>query len=400
MAGWGLDDETSEDATESSRGSARRRRVTPGLLVVFSGGRAAWRPMPLSGGRLVLGRAALEPASADQRLSRRHAEVAVEGGVFRVRDLGSRNGTFVGGVRVEGVRAARPGDVLRLGKTIAILAADLGALGPSAPEIEGGLLIGPALRRARAQIERASADALLVCGESGAGKEHVARSFHRARRGRRGPFVAVNCAALPEALAERLLFGARRGAFSGADDAVGHFEAAAGGTLFLDEIGELAPEVQAKLLRALEAREVQRLGESHARPVDVVVVAATHRDLRARVAEGRFRADLFFRVGLFEVELPPLRERLEEVPWLLEVATGAGGAGPALHASFVEACMLRPWPGNVRELVGVARVVAERAAGPELRGEDLPAGAGRPFGPGPAAPPVGAPAAACDGGAR
>jgi transcriptional regulator with GAF, ATPase, and Fis domain len=378
MSGEGVD-ETSVGATEASCASSGRRAPLPGVLVVFSGGRPAWHAMPLVDGRLVLGRDALGPAVIDARLSRVHAHVWVEGGAWRVRDAGSRNGTYVGGAAVEGVRVAQAGDVLRLGKTIALLVADLEPCRAWPLEVEGPLVLGPAVRRARREVELAAgADALLVRGESGSGKEGLAQHFHRARRAGRGPFVAVNCATLPGALAERLLFGARRGAFSGAEDAAGHFEAADGGTLFLDEVGELSPEVQAKLLRALEAKEVQRLGESRARTIDVAVVGATHRDLRARVAEGAFRADLFFRLGLREVELPPLRERLEEVPWLLDVAARAGGASGA-HASFVEACLMRPWPGNVRELVGVARAAAQGAAGRELRGDDLPARAGRPF---------------------
>jgi DNA-binding NtrC family response regulator len=175
--------------------------------------------------------------------------------------------------------------------------------------------------------------------------------------------VAVNCAAIPALLAERLLFGARKGAYSGADaDSAGHLQAADGGTLFLDEIAELSLEVQAKLLRALETGEVQPLGAARPQRVELRLVSATHGDLRAAAAGGRFRDDLYFRIGRPAVALPPLRERAEEIPWLLQAALARAGGELPLHVSLVEAALLRPWPGNARELAGELAAAARRAA--------------------------------------
>ena len=183
---------------------------------------------------------------------------------------------------------------------------------------------------------------------------------------------------LPEGVAERLLFGSRKGAFSGAADSDGLVRAAHGGVLFLDELGELDLEVQAKLLRLLESREVLPLGATRAVRVDVRFVFATHRDLRADTAAGRFRADLFYRIEQPCIELPPLRERREEIPFLCAAASSL-----PLHAAFVEACLLRPWPGNVRELLrNVARAceVALEAKAPEVLIEHLPPEAGLALG--------------------
>ena len=223
---------------------------------------------------------------------------------------------------------------------------------------------------------------VLLLGESGTGKEVFAREIHEAS-GRGGPFVAVNVAALPESLAEAELFGAARGAFTGADrDRAGVLEAASGGTLFLDEIGDLALPVQAKLLRALQEREVRRLGETRTRPVDLRLVSATHRDPARLVAEGRFRADLLYRVGGITLTLPPLRERPRDLRALLERALAGAPVSPAARAAL----LAWSWPGNVRELlsaVEAARALAgdggtigKEHLPPALRGRpDPPAGA-------------------------
>jgi DNA-binding NtrC family response regulator len=203
---------------------------------------------------------------------------------------------------------------------------------------------------------------LHISGESGTGKEGLARAFHAAGPAAGGPFVTVNCAAIPEGVAERLLFGAKRGAYSGADaDADGYVQAAHGGTLFLDEVAELSPGVQAKLLRVLETGEVLPLGASRPRRVDVRFCSATNRDLRLLVAAGKLREDLFFRVATPRVTAPPLRDRPEEIPWLLCARIGEVAPTVALHASLVEACLLRAWPGNVRELLAEARNAARAA---------------------------------------
>lgn len=205
---------------------------------------------------------------------------------------------------------------------------------------------------------------VLVLGESGTGKELVAREVHRAS-GRSGPFVAVNVAALPETLAEAELFGAVRGAFTGADrDRTGVVEASSGGTLFLDEIGDLSSQVQAKLLRVLQEREVRRLGETRTRAVDLRLVAATHRDLARLAAEGTFRADLLYRIAGITVCLPPLRERPRDLRILLERALAGTPVAPDARAAL----LAWSWPGNVRELLSAVEV-AKAMAGPGGRVE-------------------------------
>jgi DNA-binding NtrC family response regulator len=234
------------------------------------------------------------------------------------------------------------------------LCRDVGPFRRLGVDVRAGRVEGPALKRALLSIAKAASFArtLFISGESGSGKEHFARAFHQAGPQRTGNFVSVNCATIPEGIAERVLFGAVKGAYSGAtDDSEGYVQAAGGGTLFLDEVGDLATAVQAKLLRVLESGEVTPLGATRPRTVNVRVVCATCKDLRRLVAAGTFRADLYFRIAVPEIGVPPLRERLEEIPWLVASAAAATRPDLAIHASLVEACMLRPWPGNVRELL-------------------------------------------------
>ena len=221
-----------------------------------------------------------------------------------------------------------------------------------------------AMEGVRTLLRRFSQNALpvLVNGESGTGKELAARALHRLSPRAEGPLVAENCAALPASLIESELFGYRKGAFTGADrDRAGIFERADGGTLFLDEIGELPLELQAKLLRVLETREVRRLGDSRTIQTDFRLVAATNRDLESEVEAGRFRADLYFRLDALRIELPPLRGRLEDLPELvahfLRLEAGEGEARE-VTGEVLTALSHRPWPGNVRELANeVARLV-------------------------------------------
>jgi transcriptional regulator with PAS, ATPase and Fis domain len=245
-----------------------------------------------------------------------------------------------------------------------------------------GRVVGPTLAarfQAIARLSRTSST-LHISGESGVGKELAARAFHASGASPSGPFVAVNCAAIPEGVAERLLFGARRGAFSGAiADSEGYIQAADGGTLFLDEVAELDPLVQGKLLRVLETKEVLALGASRPRTVDVRICSATCRDLRNEVAKGRLREDLYYRLGRPEVVIPPLYDRPEEIPWLIGSELARSGAGVVPHASVVEACLLRRWPGNIRELLTELRVAIEetQAAGSgRLEGKHLSPTAG------------------------
>jgi DNA-binding NtrC family response regulator len=219
---------------------------------------------------------------------------------------------------------------------------------------------------------------VLVSGESGTGKELVARALHDLGPRKDGPFVAINCAAIPDTLIENELFGHERGAFTDARDRrIGRFEAASGGTLFLDEIGELSAAVQAKLLRALQERTIERVGGTAPIAVDVRFVAATNRDLEAEVAAKRFRSDLYYRIHVVAIHLPPLRERREDVRLLAEDflarARADAGRGPERFAPGALSALERhAWPGNVRELENVVERAVVLAGGATVELDDLP----------------------------
>lgn len=249
--------------------------------------------------------------------------------------------------------------------------------------VERGALIGnsASMERVRGIIEKvAETDAtVLVRGESGTGKELVARELHERNSARReGAFVAVNCAALPSELIESELFGHEKGAFTGAAARrEGKFEQANGGTLFLDEIGDMSANVQAKLLRALEERRIERLGSNESIPVDVRIVSATHRPLEQEISKGNFRADLFYRLQVVTIEIPPLRERREDIPLLAETFASAAAEKFDLPARPLGASALRrlvdyAWPGNVRELKNTMDRAVILAEGRELTPHDLP----------------------------
>jgi transcriptional regulator with AAA-type ATPase domain len=316
---------------------------------------------PLSSPRIVLGRGDdCGTTLPGAEVSRYHAEIVRVGPVAVLRDLGSTNGTFVNGQAAREAPLAR-GHVVRLGEWVGVVVAAGPAGGGAAAHgtIAPGLFGGPALRAVLEPALRVAESDLpiIVEGETGTGKEVVARAIH-ARSGRAGGFLAVNCAALPETLAEAELFGYRRGAFTGAERASpGHFRAAHGGTLLLDEITDLALPLQAKILRVLEQREVTPLGESQPIPIDTRVVAAAQGSLEQAVAEKRFRVDLFARLDGVTVRLPPLRERIEDVPYLFArlLHDLSGGRPPAVEPKLVERLCLYDWPLNVRELVMLAR---------------------------------------------
>ena len=234
----------------------------------------------------------------------------------------------------------------------------------------------PAMRAVLDAIERvAPASAgVLIRGESGTGKELVARRVHELSERARGPFVAVNCAAIPDTLVESELFGHRRGAFTGADrDRPGKFRQADGGTLFLDEVGDMAPAVQAKLLRVLQEGIVEPLGGGDPISVDVRVLAATHRDLKAMAAESRFREDLLFRLRVVEIELPPLRDRGGDVLLLARNFLAASSRSGLTFAPETERALLSyPWPGNVRELANAVERATIFCRSQVIQPEDLP----------------------------
>ncbi|MBK7862594.1 MAG: sigma-54-dependent Fis family transcriptional regulator [Archangiaceae bacterium] len=228
------------------------------------------------------------------------------------------------------------------------------------------LVADPVMVRLYALIERLAKSHLpvLVCGETGTGKELAARGLHFQSARRDQPLVTVNCAALQENLLESELFGHEKGAFTGADRAkAGLFETASGGTVFLDELGELSPAIQAKLLRAIESKRITRLGDTRERPIDIRIVAATHRDLKEEVRLGRFRQDLYFRLDGAVLWLPPLRDRKRELPilaraFLSQACARIGRAPMGIGDGAMQALSLHQWPGNVRELRNMMEYVA------------------------------------------
>ena len=343
--------------------------------------------------RLTIGRSAVNDlVLTDTSISGLHAELIVSPTGVLLRDLGSTNGSFIHGVRVKEAWI-EPGMTMLLGKTaIAFLAEDEVTVPLSGRDHFGALLGGsPVMREVYAVLERvADTDmSVMVGGETGSGKELVARALHDESPRHRGPFVVLDCGALPRELAEAAILGHKKGSFTGAlADRAGCFEEAAGGTLFLDEIGELPLELQPKLLRVLDRREVQRIGESTVRKVDVRVVAATHRDLKTMVSQGGFREDLYFRLSVMAVELPPLRERGDDILLLAEkfIADTArritGRSAPTLSLPARQALLLHPWPGNVRELKNTIERATYLAARGVIEPADLllgrPAGARAP----------------------
>jgi len=292
----------------------------------------------------------------DPRVSGLHCEI-LAGEQLRVRDLGSKNGTLLGGYRViEAV--VPPGESILIGDSrvrvtpigelveVPLAATDdyFGIIGQSAP-----------IRAMTARLEKlAGSDAtVLVTGETGSGKERVAEALHLSGRRAAGPLVIVDCSALPPTLIESELFGHERGAFTGATAQFkGAFERADGGTLFLDEIGELPLALQPKLLRVLESRTVRRLGGVRPVNIDVRMMAATNRDLAMEVQHGRFREDLYYRLAVVSITVPPLRQRLDDIPLLAVHLLREMGLDPAscLTVDSLAALQTYDWPGNVREL--------------------------------------------------
>jgi DNA-binding NtrC family response regulator len=301
----------------------------------------------------------------DTTVSRRHAEVVrVSDGVL-LRDLGSTNGTFVGPVRVREVYLT-PDTRFRVGQTELVFApADevIDILPTEESFFENMVGVSLSMRALFGLLARVAATELtvMVTGETGTGKELVSRAVHNRSRRAAAPFQVFDCGAVTASLVESELFGHERGAFTGAvASRPGVFEQAHGGTVFLDEIGELPLELQPKLLRVLEQREVRRVGSGQTRAVDVRVVCATNRDLREEVEAGRFREDLYYRLAVVELHLPPLRDRTEDIPLLVEhiLRHASHNRGVTVVADEVlELFEVYRWPGNVREL----RNVIERA---------------------------------------
>ncbi len=296
----------------------------------------------------------------DPLVSRFHCEITAGPAGLRLRDLGSRNGTIVDGV-VAYDALLRDGSVIRVGSSslrVALSEQSLPVRLSSRTSFGGLVGASAAMRAAFARLERAAASdaTVLLEGETGTGKEAAAQALHDAGARREGPFVVVDCSAIPESLIEAELFGHEKGAFTGATERrIGAFEEASGGTIFLDEIGELPLAMQPKLLRVLEQRTLRRVGGNARIPADVRVIAATNRNLRAEVNEGRFRPDLYYRLAVVTIVLPPVRERPEDIALLADHLLASLGADDearaSLHSPEVLARWKRgAWPGNVREL--------------------------------------------------
>ncbi len=351
------------------------------FLVVRDGERVTFLDLPAQGewsiGRDRAGTICLD----DVGVSRRHARLRISSAVV-VEDLGSRNGTQVNGRVLN--REASPietGDVIQIGGCQLFFAfrtdPNAPALSAARSQPDGAILADPEMARVYGNVKKVAPmpTTVLVLGETGAGKDVLARQLHAWSPRAAKPFVRVNCAGIPETLLVSELFGHERGAFTGADRRrAGYFEAAQGGTLFLDEIGELSPGAQVKLLHVLENHALVRLGGTEELAVDVRVVCATHRDLKALVEADQFRADLYFRISAFVVRIPPLRERGLEIKLLAldfarRLAEQLSRPAPQIAADAIELLTAYRWPGNVRELRNAIEHAFTMAEGGTLRAE-------------------------------
>jgi transcriptional regulator with AAA-type ATPase domain len=357
------------------------------IVVVWADGGPEHLGFPLAeGASVVLGRHwACEQVrlGADKTLSREHAEVRWDGERFHVRARSDRQGTFIDGERAHAKVVTRGACTLRLGPNLIVL------LDPDAQRFDdrrdlfvddGRYALGPEMLQLREQIAAAAnqGSPVLVSGETGTGKEQMARHYYESGpRFPKGPYFALNAANLTESLADAELFGVAKGSHSGAHaNKKGILEQLHGGVLFLDELHRLHPLIQGKLLRVLETKRVRPVGTSEERPADVAIVAGTNVDLRAESAERRFAGDLLQRLARHEVKLPPLRQRREEIPFLLRLfAKRIEGGVPKFTGAFVEECLVRDWSANVRELgdaLASAAIRATVARSPTLEPEHLP----------------------------
>ncbi len=336
------------------------------------------RVVPVDQPTMVFGRGPGNAISfGTPEVSRRHARLFHMPTGPWIEDLGSTHGTFLDGLPVKAA-AWRLGAEVRLSRAADAPTLELLELADALAETDVDEAVAPLrgrseeMRLVRRQVMRYGTidDSLLIRGETGTGKELVARALARLRGAKR-PFRPINCGALPETMIEALLFGHRKGAFTGASqDRVGEFEAAGDGTLLLDEIGDMPLAFQVKLLRVLEAREIQRLGETHTRPFRARVLAATHRDLGAMVAAGQYRRDLYHRSAVIDIRLPPLRDRPEDLPGLARLSSfPSARAAPRARRSATrhwQSSSAHRWTGNVRELKHVVERAALETDGPEI----------------------------------
>ena len=368
----GVDDTAMTDQIPVfGHGAARAKPAQPGVVLVSVGGKPHFRAIPLTARAIVLGRSREADVQVDDSaLSGRHAELSYDGRAWRVRDLGSRNGTFLDERRIDEVGFSEP-QVVVFGYTIALAVPDVHALGDGPQQLDGGWIAGAAMRRALDVVATAARHraTVLIEGESGTGKEHAAAHYRAHGRSPKGPFVTVDVGSVQGTLAEAEYRGAVKGAHSMAnEDRRGFWQQANGGTIFFDELANMPMDVQHLNLRILQEREVRPIGAPRAIPIEVDVVAATNKDLRAQIAAGRFMFDLYQRFGGHSVKLPPLRDRREEIPWLIE----RFAKGRRASRELIARALRYAWPGNVRELeLAVGRAVADEAT-PELSPDYVP----------------------------
>ncbi len=342
-------------------------RAIRGFLLEVTTGRGSPQPYPFAAEVVRVGsRPGADLVISDELVSRLHFEIVLDAHGFRLRDLGSRNGTWVDGYRAQDIYL-RLGSTIRAGDTTFLFTpTDAESRVPRSEHSSFAGAVGKslAMRELFALLDKAAqSDAtLLFEGESGTGKEVLTRAVHRSSKRAQGPFVVVDCGAVPANLLESLLFGHEKGAFTGATERrVGQCEAADGGTLFLDEIGELPIELQPKLLRLLEDRTFRRVGGTDAVSFDARIVAATNRDLAEAVNRGVFREDLYYRLAVIRVRVPPLRERREDIRMLVEHfvrrrvddVAEADRVLASITGENWKRLETHPWPGNVRELRNV-----------------------------------------------
>ncbi|MDY7232281.1 sigma 54-interacting transcriptional regulator [Hyalangium rubrum] len=318
----------------------------------------------------------------DKAVSRQHLRLDVSESGVRATDMESHNGSFCEGMRFTELEV-RPGAVLKVGATEMKLVPETSRerVIPPSERTQFGGLVGSSrrMREVFTLLERLApggAD-VLIQGETGTGKELCAEAIHAQGPRAKGPFVIVDLAGIAPSLIESELFGHVKGAFTGAQsDRAGAFERASGGTVFLDEVGELPPEVQPRLLRVLERRQVKRVGANDYRALEVRVLAATHVDLEKAVQEGKFRADLYHRLAVLRVTLPPLRERPEDIALLIDTVLERAGRPASALSEATRALLLQyPWPGNVRELRNVVERVVNlgEEALPDMEPARIPA---------------------------
>ncbi|KFE70745.1 sigma 54-interacting transcriptional regulator [Hyalangium minutum] len=383
------EDDDEQDSEQFETASIPVERKGPvRVKLVFLSGPDAGKSHALGAGRYLLGTASgCDYVLKDRAVSRQHLSLEVKESGVLARDLGSRNGSFCEGMRFTELEV-RPGAVLKLGTTeLKIVPEDSRerVILPST-RTSFGSLVGASrkMREVFAVLERlGSGDAdVLIQGETGTGKEGCAEGIHTASKRHKGPFIIVDLAGIAPSLIESELFGHVKGAFTGAQsDRAGAFERAEGGTVFLDEVGELPMDIQPRLLRVLERRQVKRVGANDYRTVDMRVVAATHVDLEAAVKVGKFREDLFHRLAVLRVTLPPLRERLEDITLLVDTVLTRMGRPPSALSEQTRALLAQyPWPGNVRELRNVVeRVVNMGEEGlPDIASPSAPGSKDKP----------------------